>query len=425
MRRADRAGHGDRMRIGILSQWYPPEPAFIPGELARELASRGHQVRVLTAFPSYPEGHVYPGYRQRWNDRTTTGSITVRRVPVYPSHDSSAARRVASYLSFAATSSLAGIRYLRDVDVIYVYHPPPTAYAAAALLQLARRTPTILHVQDMWPESVTASDMAPGGRAGSAVHRALTATMRRLYRAASGIAVIAPSMAGLVVERGADPGKVRVVLNWTDENMFRPVPVTGAAREAIGYRGRCTVMFAGNLGPFQRVQTAVRAAAEVGSRMDLVIAGNGPQELEVRRLAQDLRATNVRFLGRLPVQELAGLYAAADYQLLTLRDLPALHGTVPCKLQAALACGSPVVVSAAGDAARLVSSAGAGFTCAPEDWRALSGRFAAAAEVPARQREAMGRRARRLYEDRMSLAVGVDQIEDMLVKVGTRSEDPA
>jgi glycosyltransferase involved in cell wall biosynthesis len=203
--------------------------------------------------------------------------------------------------------------------------------------------------------------------------------------------------------------------------MFRPVPATDAAREAIGYRGRCTVMFAGNLGPFQRVQTAVRAAAEVGPRMDLVIVGNGPQELEVRRLAQDLRATNVRFLGRRPVQEMAGLYAAADYQLLTLRDLPALHGTVPCKLQAALACGRPVIVSAAGDAARLVSSAGAGLTCAPEDWRALAGRFADAAEVPARQRAAMGRRARRLYEDRMGLAVGVDQIEDMLAKVGLRA----
>ncbi|HEY2675026.1 MAG TPA: glycosyltransferase family 4 protein [Rugosimonospora sp.] len=407
------------MRIGILSQWYPPEPAFVPGELARELAARGHEVRVLTAFPSYPEGQVYPGYRQRWNELTTTGSITVRRVPVYPSHDNSAARRVASYLSFAATSSLAGLRYLGGVDAIYVYHPPPTAYAAAGLLQLARRIPTILHVQDMWPESVTSSAMTPGGRAGSALHRALTATMRRLYRAASGIAVIAPSMAGLVIERGADPGKVRVVLNWTDESLFRPVPATDAARQAIGHRGRCTVMFAGNLGPFQRVQTAVRAAAAVGSRMDLVIVGSGPQEQAVRRLADELRATNVRFLGRRPVQEMAALYAAAEYQLITLRDLPALRGTVPCKLQAALACGSPVIVSAPGDAARLVSSAGAGLTCAPEDWRALADRFIDAAETPPARRAATGRRARRLYEDRMSLPVGVDQIEDMLSKVGT------
>ncbi|WP_345637004.1 glycosyltransferase family 4 protein [Rugosimonospora acidiphila] len=408
------------MRVGILSQWYPPEPAFIPGELARELATRGHEVRVLTAFPSYPEGRVYAGYRQRWNDRTTTGSITVRRVPAYPSHDNSAARRVASYLSFAATSSLAGLRYLNGVDAIYVYHPPPTAYAAAGLLQLARRIPTVLHVQDMWPESVTASTMAPGGRAGSALHRALAASMRRLYRAASGIAVIAPSMAALLIERGADPGKVRTVLNWTDENLFRPVPATAAARRAIGHRDRCTVMFAGNLGPFQRVETAVRAAAAAGDRMDLVILGSGTQEPALRQLARQLRATNVRFLGHRPAQEMASLYAAAEYQLLTLRDLPALRGTVPSKLQAALACGRPVIASAAGDVARLVESAGAGLTCAPENWQKLAETFLTAAATPPAQRAETGRRALALYQDRMSLRVGVDQIEDMLAKVGTR-----
>jgi glycosyltransferase involved in cell wall biosynthesis len=427
------------MRIGVLTQWYPPEPAFIPGGLAQELAARGHQVRVLTGYPSYPEGRTYPGFRQRWNDVSRVdvapggpeprprpssppaagpGSLTVRRVPVYPSHDASAARRVTSYLSFAATSSLAGLRYLRGLDAIYVYHPPPTAYAAAALARLARGTPTVLHVQDVWPESVTASPMVPGGRAGSVLHRALAATMSRLYRAAAGIAVIAPSMAGLLIERGADPGRVRTVLNWTDESMFRPVPASPAAREAIGHRGRCTVMFAGNLGPFQRVHTAIRAAAAVGERMDLVIVGSGSQERELRELAGELRATNVRFLGRRPPREMAGLYAAAEYQLLTLRDLPALRGTVPCKLQAALACGSPVIVSAAGDAARLVSSAGAGLTCAPEDWRALADRFAAAAASPPAERAAMGGRALRLYEERMSLRVGTDQIEDLLGKAG-------
>jgi hypothetical protein len=108
------------VKIGIVSQWYPPEPWFIPASLAEELATRSHEVRVLTGFPNYPEGRIYPGYRQRWNDRSTTGQVTTRRVPLYPSHDSSAVRRAANYLSFAATSSLAAMRYLAGVDVVYV-----------------------------------------------------------------------------------------------------------------------------------------------------------------------------------------------------------------------------------------------------------------------------------------------------------------
>ncbi|MEQ4302985.1 glycosyltransferase family 4 protein [Plantactinospora sp. B6F1] len=404
------------MRIGIVSQWYSPEPIFIADNLAAELVARGHTVRVLTAFPNYPQGRIYPGFRQRWGYRSTTGGLTLHRVPIYPSHDSSAARRAMNLLSFAATSSIAALRHLADVDAIYAYSPPPTTFAGPALLGRIRRIPTVLHVQDMWPESVTASALAPGGRVGRAIDSGLAATMRRIYRASAGIAVIAPSMAELVVERGADPGRVRVVLNWTDERLFRPETPTDAAREALGHRGRRTIMYAGNLGPFQRVGTAIRAAAAVADRVDLVFVGSGTEEPQARRLADELGAGNVRFLGRQPPDRMAELYAAADYQLITLRDLPGLRGTVPSKLQAALACGVPVIVSANGDAARLVTAAGVGLACPAEDWAALADRFAMAAATGDDEVAAIGRRARQVYLERMSLRVGVDQIEDMLLK---------
>lgn len=408
------------MRIGIVTQWYSPEPIFIAGNLAEELAARGHTVKVLTTFPNYPLGRIYPGYRQRWGHRTTTERLTVRRVPIYPNHDSSAARRAVNLLSFAASSSLAAPRFLSDVDVVYSYSPPPTTFAAPAVLRRFQRIPIVLHVQDMWPESVTASAIAPGGRAGRMIDRGLAATMRHLYRNSAAIAVIAPSMAELVVRRGADPGRVRVVLNWTDERLFRPETPTAQARRTLGDRGRRTIMYAGNMGPFQRVETAIRAAAAVADRANLVLVGSGTEEEDARRLAADIRADNVRFLGRRPPEQMVALYAAADFQLVTLRDLPALRGTVPSKLQAALACGSPVIVSANGDAADLVASTGVGLTCPAEDWRALAERFAAAAAMPADELTAMGRRARQVYQERMSLRVGADQIEDMLAKVAAK-----
>ncbi|PTA46287.1 glycosyltransferase family 4 protein [Micromonospora sp. RP3T] len=405
------------MRIGVVSQWYPPEPIFIAGELATELAARGHEVRVLTGFPNYPSGRIYEGFRQRWRDEHTEGRLTVRRVPLYPSRDASVLRRVATFVSFGLTSAIVARRYLRDVDVVYVYHPPPTAFAGPALLRLLRRTPVLLHVQDMWPESVTASGMAPGGVSGRVVHRVLSGVMRRLYRSAAAVVVIAPSMTDLVVQRGADPDRVRVVWNWTDERLFRPVPATPAARSALGHRGRPIVMYAGNMGPFQRVETAVRAAASVDPLIDLVFVGSGPDEGRARELCRTLGATNVRFLDRRPPAEMADLYAAADFQLVTLRALPALRGTVPSKLQGAMACGVPVIVSADGDAARLVEAAGAGLTCPAEDWRALADRFRAAVDIPPAERVRIGERARRAYLERMSLRVGVDQIEDVVTGI--------
>jgi colanic acid biosynthesis glycosyl transferase WcaI len=410
------------MKVGIISQWYPPEPGFIVSGLAEELAARGHEVRVLTGFPNYPEGRVYPGYRQRWNHRETNDGVTVRRVPLYSSHDSSAVRRVANYTSFAVSSSLAAVRYLADVDVLYVYHPPATVFAAPALMRLLYRIPAVLHVQDIWPESVTQSSMAPAGAAGKLMHQSLATAMRRVYRSASSIAVIAPSMRDLVVERGADPAKVRVVLNWTDESLFRPVGATEAARHEIGYRGRCTVMHAGNIGRFQNLGDAVRAAAAVehSGQVDLVVVGSGLEEDSVRALTRDLGTNNVRFLGRRHPSEMAALYGAAHYQLVSLLDLPIFRGTIPSKLQAALSCGSPVIVSAPGDAAQLVERSRVGLSCPPQDWRALADRFRQAAAIVPDDRADMARRARESYEAQMSMRAGVDQLEDMLLDAAGR-----
>jgi glycosyltransferase involved in cell wall biosynthesis len=262
------------MKIGIVSQWYPPEPPYIPENLARELVARGHRVKVLTGFPNYPSGKLYPGYRQRWNDTSVVDGVTVRRVPLYPSHDHSGARRAANYLSFAASSSAAVLRYLGDADVVYVYLTPATVFAAPALLRMLRGTPAVLHVQDVWPDSVTTSSMSPGGVAGRLLGGALHAAMRQTYRLASSIAVIAPSMRDIVVARGADPARVRTVLNWADESLFRPVEATPSARARIGHRDRCTIMYAGGMGPFQNIEDSIRAAAAVRDDVDLVFVGS-------------------------------------------------------------------------------------------------------------------------------------------------------
>ncbi|AVT35277.1 glycosyltransferase family 4 protein [Plantactinospora sp. BB1] len=407
------------MKIGIISYWFPPEPAFIPGCLAEELAARGHEVRVLTGFPNHPTGQVYPGYRQRWRHQTDEGGVLVRRVPAYASHDGTAARRAARQLTYAMSSALAAPGFLAGVDALYVHFPPAGAYAAAALLRMLRRVPAVVHVQDIWPEGVT----PPPGEAGrdpsaGFTHGLLTRTMRAIYRSAAGIAVISPSMRDVVIERGADPERVRVVLNWTDERLFRPMGTTPAARRAIGHRGITTVMHAGTMGPFQRVDTAVRAAAAVNGKidLDLVLVGSGPEERQSRQLAEELGATNVRFLGWRPPAEMADLYAAAEYQLVLLRDLPALRGAVPAKLQAALSAGAPVVASAGGDTADLVERARAGLSCPPEDWQALADRFALAAVIPSNARAEMAQRARDSYLSRMSLRTGVDQMEQMLAE---------
>ena len=93
-------------KVLLLTQWFDPEPTIKGLPFARELVRLGFGVEVLTGFPNYPYGRLYPGYSQRWLQRETIDGVRISRVPLYPSHDQSALRRVMNYASFAFTSLL-------------------------------------------------------------------------------------------------------------------------------------------------------------------------------------------------------------------------------------------------------------------------------------------------------------------------------
>ncbi|SCL24499.1 Glycosyltransferase involved in cell wall bisynthesis [Micromonospora pallida] len=395
------------MRVGVLTYHFPPEPAFLPGSLAEALAARGHEVRVLTGFPHHPGGRIHPGWQQHWRYETRSERLTVRRVPRY-SADSSPRARLAGQLTFATAAALAGRRFLAGIDVLHVCQVPAATLAAEAVRQVLPRVPFLLHVQDVRPRAELTGEVGGAGTA---------AVLRRLLRDADAIAVGAPSMRDLVTAAGADPSRVRLVLPWTDERIFRPVRPSPAAQRLVGGAGRCVVMHAGTIGERQRLETAVRAAAAVPDRVDLVLVGSGADEPRIRELVGDWGVRNVRFVDRRSPTEMADLYAVADYQLVTLRDLPELRGVVPAKLPAAFSCAAPVIAAAAGDTVAMVERARAGLSCPPEDWASLADRFWLAATIPAEARTEMGRRGRETYQRHMSMRAGVDRIEQTLYDI--------
>ena len=107
------------MRILVLSQYFWPEPIPKPLELAQALRDEGHTVQVVTGFPNYPDGNLYPGVRLRPFRHDTVSGIPVLRVFMYPSHGTSRLGRMLNYGSFMVSSIVGGL-FARAFDVIYV-----------------------------------------------------------------------------------------------------------------------------------------------------------------------------------------------------------------------------------------------------------------------------------------------------------------
>jgi len=410
------------MRIAIVTQFYPPEPVPFPADVARGLAARGHDVRVITAFPNYPDGRLVPGYRQRPIGRERDGRVLVRRVPIVLSHSRSAVGRVLSYASFALSSLAAG-RFVRGADVVYVYATPMTAAVGPAWWRRTRGTPFVLHVQDLWPESVTGSSLLTGRVAPRVVAAALVPWLRRTYRSAAASIAIGPGMSRLLIERGAPPERVFTVFNWSSAD---DGAAAGAARARPGgtpaVRPGLHVLYAGNLGDAQDLETVVRAAAAArdldGFRVTLI--GSGIARERIGDLARGLGATNVTLLDRVPHDQMRPVHLTADFELVPLRDLAIFRATIPSKLQESLALGIPVITTVGGDVADLVTREGLGFASAPGDPGRLAETFRIAHALPRSDRLAMGERALAFSSAAMSKGAALDSIERIVTSAAGR-----
>jgi glycosyltransferase involved in cell wall biosynthesis len=397
------------VKIAIVTQYYAPEAIRIPDTLARQLVRRGHEVRVVTGYPNYPDGKLFANYTQRWRHTERKDGVKVRRVPLLISHSYNPIARFANYLSFAINAALA-YNWVRSADVVYVYATQMTPAIGPSLWRLIFRLPYVMHVQDLWPESVTGSSMAGGGAAKEVIGALLNPWLRYLYRTAAATIAIAPSMARMLVERGVPQDRIHTVLNWAaSESETAPV-VRSRANEHI------SIVYAGNLGDHQSLDTVIEAANAVKhlTRLRVTIVGSGVAEARLRKLALSLDAHNVTFKGRVAPEEMGQIHANSDFQIISLKDLEIFEGTIPSKLQASLANAIPVITTVRGDVKRLVEDNGIGFACDPEDADQLARAFEKAAALNPRQREQMGALAVKYYKESMSIDRGVSQIEGIL-----------
>lgn len=396
------------MKVLIVSQYYPPEAVPLPADLAHGLAARGHQVKVLTGFPNYPTGRVFPGYRQRWRSVEKDGAVEVHRVPLFADHSQNAIKRMLNYFSFALSSATAR-RLSRGADVVYVYATQMTAGFGPWLWRVTGGRPYVLHVQDLWPDSIIGSSMMAGGTKERIISGVLGPWLRSAYRHASAVIGIAPTMVRTLVARGVSQERAHLVYNWADagEPVASALPTIDAPRAEIVY--------AGNVGDMQDLDTAVRAAhAAADDGVALTIVGDGVVRTDLQALVAELGATNVRFEEPVPREQMPEIYARTDFALVSLKDMPVFRGTIPSKFQAVLSAGVPVVTTVQGDVRGLVEADGVGLTADAEDVASLTEAFRRAAASTSDERATMARNGRTMYDTHFSRESGISSIEELL-----------
>jgi len=194
------------VKLLILSQYFWPEN-FRINDVVEGLASRGHAVTVYTALPNYPSGRFFPGYGFLGPWKEAYKGAELRRVPLVPRGQGGPVRLALNYLSHALMATLlAPFRVRGAFDAILVYEPSPmTIGIPARALRALKRAPLVFWVQDLWPESLSAT--------GAVRSRAVLALVDRLikwiYRGCDRVLVQSEAFIPSVEARGVPRERIR------------------------------------------------------------------------------------------------------------------------------------------------------------------------------------------------------------------------
>jgi colanic acid biosynthesis glycosyl transferase WcaI len=409
------------MEILIITQYFWPEN-FPINDLVFGLQERGHRVTVLTGIPNYPDGRLFSDYGFFKNRRQDYHGVQVVRVPLVSRGKGGGLRLALNYFSFALCASILAPLLCRDTyDLIFVYEPSPITVGLPALvLKRLKSAPILFWMQDLWPESLSATGAVKSKRLLKLVAR----LVRFIYHGCDRILVQSRAFSSQIESFGVKPERIFYYPNSAEE-YYRPTKLKTDAPERSLMPAGFRVMFAGNIGAAQDFATILKAAEKLKGYQDIhwVIIGDGRMRPWVETQVRERGLMeNMHLLGRHPVQVMPRYFALADALLVTLRKDPVFELTIPSKVQPYLACAKPIIAALDGEGARIIKEAEAGVACPSSDPEALSEAVLALYSMSQKEREAMGLRGRDYFEKHFERTMLLDRLEkwmkELLEEVG-------
>lgn len=398
------------MRILVVTQYFWPEK-FRINDLVVGLKERGHDIEILTGKPNYGRSTFYDNYSFLGNSSEIWNDIKIHRIPLVPRGNAGNINLIINYLSFVFFGGIKAFLLRGKYDKIFVFAPSPiTVCLPAIFLKWQKRAPLYLWVQDLWPESVTATTNISN----RGIVWVLTFITRWIYKNCDKILIQSRAFRSNIIAQGVEENKIIYYPNSV-EALYKPVK---PAKEFLaqlpeGFR----IIFAGNIGEAQDFDTLLKAACKAkiyNKNIKWIILGNGRKKKFVEEKILEYSLQETFFLyGERPVEQMPDFFACADCLLISLKKEYIFSLTIPSKLQSYLACQKPVLGSLDGEGARIIKDAQAGLVSSAEDPVGLANNIEKIFEMSEDERAQLGRNARAYFEKEFEREKLLDKLENI------------
>ncbi|MBU0528982.1 glycosyltransferase family 4 protein [bacterium] len=356
-----------QVRILFLSHFYPPEmggaAARISG-LAKWLVKFGHDVTVITGYPNYPTGKIYPEYKNKKNKIEFIDGVKILRSKVLPASYQSVLVRLLNYFTLFFTALWNGVRKRNNFDIIVASSPPLTIGILGLILSKIYKIPWIFDIRDIWPDVAVEAGML---RENGIVHKLSKKLANYLYKQATHITPVTERKLTKIRKYDIPISKISVVPNGVDFDL-----INGAEqkdwRSELRLENKFVLSYAGLIGIAQGVNIIIETAIQLKDIDDVhfLIVGEGIEKQKLQNSVKSLELNNITFLPSQPKESIPSLLTSSDIALIPLVSTK-LVDAVPSKLLEAWACKLPVILIAGGEAADMVIKAQGGIVISSND----------------------------------------------------------
>lgn len=398
-----------------MSQYFWPE-SFIINQLSEVLVKQGHQLVVVTGKPNYPDGHIYSGYEQKEIQHESKSGIEIIRIPLRPRGKANGKALALNYLSFVWLGLFHFPRLLRnkEFDTILVFAPSPITSAIPAVpIKYLKRAHLAVWVQDLWPDSLSATGFINN----KMLLKMVGYIVRAIYAFSDTLLVQSKAFIE-PVKKLSNREKIVYFPNvMQDMKTEEYMKNNTLPRNLITYLEKyfCLV-FAGNIGKVQSVETLLSAAEKLAGyeQIRIVIVGSGSMSEWVQTEIKKREINNILLTGRYPVDSMPDIFVRSEALIVSLNSEQIFSYTIPSKIQAYMSAGKPIIASINGEAARVIREARAGLTCPAEDGHALASLIQDFFDLKQNERDVMAENSRQYFLQNFEIEQQCKKLIDIL-----------
>lgn len=347
------------MKILVVCQHFYPEN-FRINDICYELVKKGNDVTVLTGLPNYPKGKILKEYKWHKNRNQVINGVKIKRCSLV-GRGSSTIKMIINYMWFAIFGSIKALFMKKDFDLVYVYQLSPiTMTWPAIVVKKIKKIPLIIHVLDQWPVSITTGGISKK----SLAYKILTRWSKNAYSKADIITCSSKSFKKYFINE----------LKLSNDKKFTYMPsYAESLYENCNTKNNKTydLLFAGNIGPAQSVETIIEAANILKDEKKIIfhIVGDGLSKQKCEEMVNNYHLKNVIFYGYHSVDEMKKYYELADAFLITMVDNEVVNSTLPAKVQSYMLAGKPILGAISGEVKNVIKEADCGLCCDSLDYK--------------------------------------------------------